>query len=321
MTERIGTTNVSGIENIRNFPLDRIHKIISSMNPESIKLNIIDRFNPRLKSTKLLSPLELFKNETPAPENKNNSFPVLKPISLFSSVTTLQNNNSVIQDGVSQKTIDAVKKVSGNCWIGKLASNGNREAAVIMPQNIDKTKPFEVIYYFHGHNGKIANSLGDPTYGFGQKIQDIAKNKNVIVVLPQGPKKELNYTWMNGKFKEDMAQFQKDTLEIIKNNFGSDIQIQSTTVKGHSGGGLPIYNAATQGKLTADRVDFLDASYGSWASQAYKSMAAKNPYVQFNLTYIPGTQTQTDALSLKKKPGVTLYQSNVGHSSVPRKYF
>jgi hypothetical protein len=280
----------------------------------------------------LMNPLLLFRSESRPPLKSNSALSGLKdPRALFNtssptvnnifSVNSGSGNVSIIEPGTAIENINALKQFPGKQWLGKLASNGNREAAVIIPEGVDYNKPFEVIYYFHGHDGKISRSLTDGNYGLKEDIKNMAKERNIIVVVPQGPAKPQSDTWMNGKNNEDMQQFEQDTLNIIKERLDPRVQIGSITVKGHSAGGQPIKNAANEGKLTANRVDFLDASYGTWATQAYNNLIIKNPETKFNLFYIPGSQTQADALSLRGKKGVTLTKANVDHSSVPKTFF
>lgn len=249
---------------------------------------------------------------------------LLNPIQLFSttqSFSNKQNNLSIIENGVSIENINAIKRYDGKTWLGKLSSNSNRDVAIIIPKGVDYSKPFEIMYYFHGHNGKLNNILSEPNYGLEKNIKDMPKNKNVIIVIPQGPPKSKDFTWMNGKYGEDMTKFQNDTINIVKNKLGVNAHISSISVQGHSAGGRPIMNAANDGKLRADKINLFDSSYGTWATQAYNNYKKVNPNAKFNVIYIANSPTQADALRLKGQEGVTLYQSKVGHSSVPKTFF
>lgn len=226
--------------------------------------------------------------------------------------------------GVSAATRSALESIPGSSWAGKLASNGKREAAIILPKGFDASKPAEVVYYFHGHNGKIASSLTDPQKGLAGSLAELAQKRNIILVIPQGPPKELDYSWMNPANKESLLSFQQDTLAKIQ-QMAPGVQIASVTLKGHSAGGLPLLNglseAAKKGGLRVDRVDFLDASYGNWASASWQKLKQLNPQAAMNVVYIPGTKTQSDALSLKNKAGVSLQISKVDHGQVPKTFF
>lgn len=220
------------------------------------------------------------------------------------------------QPGVKADTLDAVKAIPGRHWLGKLPSNGQREVAIMVPQGTDLSKPVELVYYFHGHHGTIAKGLADPAKGFAAELQS---GGNRVFVIPQGPPKERDYTWMNPKNNENMADFQAASEKLLRETLAPGLQIDKVTLKGHSAGGRALMNGANSG-MKADRMDFLDASYGSWATSAYQAQRKTNPQLDMRVVYIPGTQTAADALKLKHKPGITLHTSAVGHGSVPKHF-
>lgn len=294
-----------------------------------LKINTYSTQKPVLKPLDIKTPH--IKNSPPVltglniKDNASGLSPIkptlIKPLQLFGNQNNFNQNLSIIENGVSLENINAIKKFEGKTWLGKLPSNSNRDVAVIIPKGVDYSKPFEIMYYFHGHNGKLDKILTDPNKGLEKNIKDMPKDKNVIIVIPQGPPKDKDYTWMNNKNGEDMSKFQDETINVVKNKLGINPYISSITVQGHSAGGRPIMNAANQGTLRADKINLLDSSYGTWASQTYNSYKKVNPDVKFNIVYIPGTQTQSDALNLQGKQGVTLYKSRVDHGSVPKAFF
>lgn len=223
------------------------------------------------------------------------------------------------EPGVSAATARAIASVPGQAWAGKLASNGNREAAILMPQGFDPSKPTEVIFYFHGHDNTIAGVLTNKDFGLGGTMTEMAKTRNLVFVVPQGPPSERDSTWMNAKNKESLGQFQQDIFARIE-KMAPGTQIQSVTLKGHSAGGLPLLNGATAGGIRADKVDFLDASYGYWASETYNQLKKHGQHPPMSVTYIPGTKTEADASRLKGAAGVSLKRATVGHSAVPKTY-
>lgn len=271
---------------------------------QNVTLNSKDKLfvSSANQSSKLVSPLQLFNNQS------------LNGLNIF------KNDISIIEPGTSINNQNAVKQFPGKTWLGKLDSNNNREVAIIIPKGVDYSKPFEIIYHFHGHNGKLDNILTGSANGLEAKIKNMPKDKNVIIVIPQGPPKTKDYTWMNGKYNEALDTFQDQTISIIKNKLSPGIKINTVTVEGHSAGGRVILNAAKDGNLRADKIDMLDSSYGTWASEAYKNYHQVNPNAKFNVVYIPNSPTQADALRLKGQPGVTMHQSKVDHSSVPKTF-
>jgi hypothetical protein len=293
-----------------------------------LKLNNQSEKNELLKPLNIQSKSELNDtkkiitlNDDTFTKNKTlSNIVILNPVSFFQT-NKGNNNNIIIEGNISANNISAVKNMSGNNWLGKLQSNGNREVAVLIPPNSDPNKPYEVVFYFHGHNGKMSEILSSSNTGLKNSILDKAQNKNIIVVVPQGPTKALDYTWMNGKFNESMSDFQADVLKIVKDKLNPFAKIESITVSGHSAGGRPILNASKEGKLIANKINFLDSSYGNWASETYNNIRKQNLNTRFNVVYIAGTQTQQDALSLKNKSGVQMYTSSYSHSLVPQKFF
>ena len=230
-------------------------------------------------------------------------------------------------DKILKSTIDAVKQVPGNSWVGRLPSNGNREVAIMIPNGVDPKKPVELIYYFHGKYTHSQNeSISESLLGrieLKDAINNMAqKGKNVIVIMPQGPQDSLLPYWMSGN--ENMITFQSDTEKIIKEKMGFDLKVGSITMKGHSAGGQPIRNAAREGTLKADKIDYLDASYGHWALETYNTFVAKNPSTEMNVYYIANNSTGTlaGANEMKNKPGANMVVSaNLDHFKVPKCYF
>ncbi|GIW21980.1 MAG: hypothetical protein KatS3mg068_0987 [Candidatus Sericytochromatia bacterium] len=283
--------------NFRNFE----NVTLTPLNNVNYKDNV-SNLNIRQDFIKLSSPLELFGNIR---NNQINFFNV---------------NKEIIEGNISSKTIQAVKNIPGDFWIGKLRSNGNREVAIIVPNNIDKNKPVEILYYFHGHNGTIDKALSNNGNGFSEELKEIAQRKNLVIVIPQGPPKQISYTWMRTSNGEDIEQFQNETINIIKTKLTNNINISKISVYGHSAGGQPIMNATLSNKLKADKITFLDASYGTWASKTYHYFIKQNPNVIFNIVYIPGTSTEKDVKNLQGKKGVITYISKYNHGLVPKKF-
>jgi len=282
--------------NFRNFN----NISLRPLNINNIQNN--NNFNLIRDNIRLSSPLELFGNI------RNNQ------------INFSNTNKEIIEGNISSKTIQTVKNIPGDFWIGKLSSNGNREVAVIVPNNIDKNKPVEVLYYFHGHHGTIDKALSKSGNGFSKELIELAQRKNLVIVVPQGPTKEMSHTWMRTSNGEDMEKFQNETINILKTKLTNNINISKISVYGHSAGGQPIMNSALSGKLKADKITFLDASYGTWASRTYNSFIKENPNVIFNIVYIPGTSTEKDVQNLEGKKGVITHTSQYNHGLVPKKF-
>ena len=98
-------------------------------------------------------------------------------------------------------------------------------------------------------------------------------------------------------------------------------RVAEVTLKGHSAGGLPLLNGATAGGIRADRVDFLDASYGYWASETHRQLAKHGLHPPMTVIYRPGTSTETDALRLKGLKDVRLQADGTAHGLIPKQHF
>ncbi len=251
--------------------------------------------------------------------------PRLKPLQV---ILADRHQGVVVEPGVSDKTRTALSSVPGTAWAGRSAANGGRELAILIPESFNPEKPAEVMFYFHGHGGTISNGLTNPDKGLAENIKALSKERNLIVVMPQGPAKERDFTWMNPKNKESLADLQQEVWAQLSqmqpglNPVNKPEQIQKVVLAGHSAGGLALMNGlgGTQSTVRADRVDFLDASYGSWASEAHSRLKKRGLPVEMRVVYLPGTQTESDALRLKNTAGVTLERGTGGHGAVPRRY-
>lgn len=221
--------------------------------------------------------------------------------------------------GTRIETQQALAQIPGWHWLGYLPGNQNRETAVLIPAGVDLSRPVEVVYYLHGHHGTVAKSLGDPHTGFAAEItaQDQAGH-NRVWIIPQGPPKEKDYTWFHPQYQGSIQSFQSHA-EARLQALAPGLQIGRITVMGHSAGGRAILNASSNG-LKADRIDFLDGSYGYWASATWANQRRQNPALEMNVIYIPGTATAQDALRLKGQKGVHLLTSHVGHALVPKAF-
>lgn len=291
----------------------RIHQI---MNPQSLGVSLNPSTSPQhiagLQPGQTSETVDQIQSLSPAGR--------LKPISVLLNepIEGLQ-----AEPGVSASTQTALNTVPGSKWAGFLNGNGSRETAIILPKGFDASKPAEVIFYFHGHHGTIANTLTDPKKGMNQAIQELATRKNAIVVIPQGPPKEHDFKWFNPLNKESLVDFQKDALEQIQ-QMAPGVQLASITLKGHSAGGLALMNSLTdsakKGGLQVDRVDVLDGSYGYWASSAWQGLKKLNPDAQMNVLYIPNSKTEADALRLKNIKQVKLQSVLLGHGDFPKTF-
>lgn len=245
----------------------------------------------------------------------------------------LERSKSYIDKNTSKLNQDAIKKIPGTYWLGFMESNGNREVGIIIPDGTDLNKPFEVIFYLHGLNypeygtGTLNGAIMHKNYGFSEEVKKLAKNKNIILVIPQGPSITPNdnnkaYTWFdNSKNGGNFMNFKNKVEKNIK-EIAPSIKIESFTIKAHSAGGYAVRNASQYGYLKdISKIDFLDASYKNWAEETYNNYIKDNPNGKLNLIYIPNTYTQTGACKLQNKKNVNIIKANNdNHFTIPKNF-
>ncbi|MBC7542446.1 MAG: hypothetical protein H7338_06920 [Candidatus Sericytochromatia bacterium] len=228
---------------------------------------------------------------------------------------------------VSAKTNAAMASMPGATWAGHLASNGGREVAILIPPGVDFTKPVEMITFFHGLNGSIADKLANPETNIKAAMLKLAKGKNAVFVLPNGSPAGVshtgarNATWMDSAKEpgQSIAQLQDDAAAQIKARWAPDLKIGSQTVAGHSGGGKPIANAAANGTLRADHIVLLDATYGDWGDQT-AAYGRQHPDTRIDIVYTGGDTEKHAREQFTNLANAHRYRSNVGHNLVPRQF-
>ncbi|MFH0820513.1 MAG: hypothetical protein V1908_01940 [Candidatus Peregrinibacteria bacterium] len=254
-----------------------------------------------------------------------------------------------IEPNVQPGLADALDKVGGRRWAGKLPGNGGREVAIYIPKGTDLSKPVELIYHFHGVGSNVVgDNLEDPDHtspGRNRLNQVLTtaermgpEGRNIVVVYPLsaghragrgGKLPGLNYDadWMRkgNQSGDDMAKLDSEVLSTIQSQFGYSINVESRTAKGHSAGGTPLVNIARSG-FRLDRIDFLDASYGGRIDWCYPEAIKNNPDVEFNIFFIPGgggKKTDNRATrSAEGKEGVKLIEvRGVKHGAFNENFF
>lgn len=258
---------------------------------------------------------------------------LISPVSLFNQP---HEEIHLTEGNVSQSVEATMKQIKGKTWVGRMASNGNREVGIMIPKGADYNKPFELIYYFHGHSksNQIVRQLSGSDYSLKDEIETMANqpDRNIMIVFPNGPLKAGHYKWFK-RGKEDLGRFLSETQEVIQQKLAPGVEIGSVTVKGHSAGGYTILDGLKNGHIKADRVDFLDASYGAWATSAFHYAKKANPNVEFNSFYIPNTKTAANSVRLSRYANAKVISSSdrnslslanrrrIRHSTMPQAAF
>ncbi|PIR55422.1 hypothetical protein COU74_01010 [Candidatus Peregrinibacteria bacterium CG10_big_fil_rev_8_21_14_0_10_36_19] len=238
----------------------------------------------------------------------------------------IKSNQEIVNSGTEQNMKNIMEQYQGKYEIVRFSGNGNRTVAIYIPPNFDKSKPSEIIYHFHGtHSHLVGEKLpildgGSKYYNsragklsvgenrFTQAISTInnqvAKGeRNTIIIYPlsagrRGPVGSVGYkngydeNWMSKDTGEDMQTLHDQTMaELSKLGYGSIKP--SVTLTGHSAGGKALTNILLSG-FKADKVKYLDASYGYWLNSGSKA-ADQNTIIE--AYYRPNTETDQKGLN------------------------
>ena len=209
--------------------------------------------------------------------------------SAVSSSEVIKNKSQVIVAGsdISKSDIDDFSKFKGKTFLYNSAAGENGgpqlkgKTAIVVPTGADLSKPYELIFYFHGI-GKTVLPNNWKNDGFHKKIQDALNNmvtiqkRNVVYVTTQ-----LNtYSKMNYKKAtfglESAASFPAfvtnviDTIKLKDNNqgLGAAAGPKFINIKSFSGGfyvvkaimlkGAPV---TAFGGVPLQRIDYFDSTY------------------------------------------------------------
>lgn len=247
------------------------------------------------------------------------------------------------------KLTEILSGYEGKTWAGRLSGNGGRPVAFYVPKGFDPSKPVEIAYHFHGTHGQIIDIPRPPLEGAGKiyrkvkvgtisdahnridqalgKFQKEGSTRNAILVYPlsagQRSLKKDGAAWRQAYDAEwmksgndtgdDMAKFHQESMSQLA-SMGIKVNQPSVTLSGHSAGGIVLKNILAGG-FSADKVKFLDASYGHWATAAYRDGMRINPNMKFEV-YVRRGSDKTDSditKNIEKSKNVSYVRSSVAH--------
>jgi N-acetylmuramoyl-L-alanine amidase len=153
------------------------------------------------------------------------------------------------------------------------------------------------------------------------------QERNVILVYPfsGGPRGSgctgtgYDSYWMYPARDESLTKLHSEVISKIT-ELDTRAKIKFITIKGHSGGGVPLYRVS-ESNFKVNRIDFFDASYGSWAQKSYEAAMNLNPNVEFNIIVKPDTDTDIQGKSLKDKKNVNYIYTKIRHGDIPKEFF
>ncbi len=243
----------------------------------------------------------------------------------------------------------------GMIWAGRMPSNGNRPVIVMIPSSVinnlqDQPEAnFDAgRYHFHGTHSQMLSGkvpavdkkmrasyledIGKKTPGKNRLKQvalateELGSKENIYTVYPlsagiRGNDSGYDINWMKPEEGEHFDGLNSEAQIVVSSILGKKVKVGEIVASGHSAGGKALQNIAESG-AKVDRLDYQDASYGSWAYSAYDDLIKYNPNAVMNLFIKRNTKTDNDrTMKLEGKKGVNYVRSNTSHGDMPITYF
>jgi len=253
--------------------------------------------------------------DTPTEENMDQISGIVQNYGNFENYEAPQTNYREMQNQLA-----AFPRLRS--YAGDLEGNGNRPVAMVLSPNYNPNRPSTTIVHMHGTNSDDISA----TDRFQRTLESFAESGiNGILVYPlsaggRGPEGSTglrnNYDeyWMDPENSNDnMYTLMNEVENITANQFGYDLGNSEVVIEGHSAGGMAVRNILQSG-YQADRIVFLDASYGNWAGDAYNAGIGANPDMEFEIYARQGTNTdREDVREIANSRGVTLTYTDASH--------
>ena len=206
----------------------------------------------------------------------------------------------------------------GHASVRELPGNGGRPVAVYVSAALEASKPVTLLMYFHGHGADVGDYFRDTSVLARIRWLETTE-PNTIYVCPEAASAPFHY-WMAAP--ESFTRLEREGLAEAARLAGRTLTIGRRVISAHSGGGLALRNAVTEGQIEAERFEFLDCNYGDWgmvvADWCAEQPAGHRPDIQAWDT--PGPTRTHDAEIKAAHPDlVTVQESPVGHFDIPGK--
>lgn len=225
---------------------------------------------------------------------------------------------------IANSASQALHSLGGVHTVMKSQANGDRPVAIHVPPRADKTRPMDMVVYFHGKGAQL-----DELFGQGQLTDRVREqgrsHPNTVFAFPQGHVRERYHHWMSKERGESMQRLLGEIRDAAAKLMGTEkMPAGKVVLKAHSGGGVVFKNAMEAGELKANRIEFFDAMYGNWGDMvAQWAKRPENAHVEFGVVYSPHQQAQVRAFrkALTGQRNMQIERARVGHSQIPHEYW
>lgn len=131
---------------------------------------------------------------------------------------------------------------------------------ILIPSGYAKTDTVDVMIHFHGHGNNVAKQV------MGKQLREMlnASGKNLIMIVPQGPKDARDSSCGKIEDQDGMKNLIMECLAFLKKESKTSTETPGKIiVSGHSGGFLPVAACLDAGGMDEHISDvfLMDASY------------------------------------------------------------
>ena len=199
------------------------------------------------------------------------------------------------------------------------------KTAIIAPQGVDLTRPYELIYFLHGGQGASPGETLWRGVGFRKTIQEslhemVEQKRNIVYVTTQ-----LNIysgiTAEKATFGSDsgatFADFHKEVVDKIKNidlkkGLGATKDPKFINIKSFSEGGYSLaglvekLSGNTVGGIKLKRIDYLNSSYSFAINPVFKKIFVDKPG-----DFKPGEDLEIHIYTPKETEQGTVVEPNI----------
>ena len=210
--------------------------------------------------------------------------------------------------------------IDGNGAVDTQHRHGRRSTLIYIPPTFDPTRPWTLVYYFHGLTGF---KLGKDVPGGGYErdwmpatiLDAQSLGENFVIVFPEMPWSYHTVTptkrqrsVFDGTSDEDFLVWDRGVRTVLSQDFGISTPPAHQIYIGHSAGGSTLRAISNSGALNSNPPDLIiwsDAAYGTWLDEFYRNFIndRNTEVVMFNLVDTSATKPYKQTLRFIAQSG------------------
>jgi len=213
-----------------------------------------------------------------------------------------------------ERTLNGIEGIDYS--INSFRGLGGRPASVVTHDDFDPSRPYKLIYHFHGTHGEDPDNNDRFARTMGTFAEETDPQTVIVYGLssPERAQESERYQY-DSEWPEDMALFHEEVLSVMEHRFSAPAaNAEKVILEGHSAGGRALQNCAEQG-FPADSYVFLDATYGNWGEDTYDALDDLAPEYDPDIQIFLSTDaTEEHAQSIIGREGVRVVSGIDSHA-------